>query len=259
MLNDVLRKTTNRGIIDALPPPPRTHSERIAARTKNMSDADVLNSDELWAMTRDLMAHRADAGTPQSFSQAFSELASRRLGRELTGEEISKALLDGAAAGLITPSKLYGAAGLGLGGALGAATLTPGRAEAAPPAKQDLGGALANLTAGQEENQRNADALRVNTEPPALPPAPPRPQPPPSQMAPMPANPAMPPPWAAQLAKNAFAPYSTSPDAYAPPPQPSMVPNEVGKLRQADPAIDPRWLGAVYDAANLAMWGAGPK
>jgi hypothetical protein len=107
MLQDVLRRTTNKGIIDALPPPPRTHGERIAARTKGMSDTDVLNSDELWAMTRDLMAHRADAGSPVAFSRAFSDLASRRLGRPLTAEEMSTALLEGTRAGVVTPRKLY--------------------------------------------------------------------------------------------------------------------------------------------------------
>jgi hypothetical protein len=107
-LNDVLRSTTNRGIIDSLPAAPTTHSARIAARTKGMSDADVLQSDELWAMTRDLMAHRADAGSAPAFSQAFSELASRRLGRPLTPEEVSTALLDATRAGIATPRKVYG-------------------------------------------------------------------------------------------------------------------------------------------------------
>jgi hypothetical protein len=102
MLQDVLRETTNRGIIDKLLPPPRTHSERIAARTKGMSDTDVLNSDELWAMTRDLMAQRE-----VPFTQAYSQLAERRLGRPLTPEEITTAMTEGARAGVATPSR-YG-------------------------------------------------------------------------------------------------------------------------------------------------------
>lgn len=101
-LNDVLRTTTNRGIIDSLPSPPTTHAARIAARTKGMSDAGVLGSDELWAMTRDLMAQR-----PQSFSSAYSKLAAGRLGRPLTPEEVSTAMLDAARAGIATPRKLY--------------------------------------------------------------------------------------------------------------------------------------------------------
>jgi hypothetical protein len=45
MLNDVLRTTTNRGIIDSCRRLRERTAERIAARTKGMSDTDVLNSD----------------------------------------------------------------------------------------------------------------------------------------------------------------------------------------------------------------------
>jgi hypothetical protein len=53
-------------------------------------------------MTRDLMAQRS-----MPFSRAYSQLAERRLGRPLTPEEISKAMVEGAQAGVATPSR-YG-------------------------------------------------------------------------------------------------------------------------------------------------------
>jgi hypothetical protein len=102
LLRGVASKTTNEQIIKSLPPPPKTHSERITARTKGMSDHDVLNSDELWAMSSDLAAMKS-----MPFSRAYSELAARRLGRELTPEEISNAMIEGARADVLTPRRLY--------------------------------------------------------------------------------------------------------------------------------------------------------
>lgn len=85
------------------PPPPRTHQQYIASKLpRNATAEDILNSDVLWAASRDL-AHQKNI----PMSQAYSQLASGTLGREITAQEFAHQMSEGARYGLLSPRALY--------------------------------------------------------------------------------------------------------------------------------------------------------
>jgi hypothetical protein len=106
ILRGVAHDTTQEGTKKLLgldrPPPSRTHSEYIAQKGGPVTGENLLGNEALWAAARDLAAQKN-----MTFSQAFTGLARRSMGRELTPEELASVMSAGAQHDLLTPRKLY--------------------------------------------------------------------------------------------------------------------------------------------------------
>lgn len=105
-LRQIAEDTTQQGVRNLLgldqPLPQRTHAEYVLSKTKKMSPEQILDSDALWAASRDLAAQK---NIPMS--QAFSDLGAQVIGRPLTAEEFANQMTQGARFGLLSPRRLY--------------------------------------------------------------------------------------------------------------------------------------------------------
>ncbi len=102
-LKDLAAKTTQEEFLRNLPlPPPRFSPEYMAQKTKNMSPQEILNSDAVWAAARHYKDEReARMGFSVPFSQVYSDVAGRVLGRPVTPQELTEQMLAGARAGIV--------------------------------------------------------------------------------------------------------------------------------------------------------------
>lgn len=92
---NALREKTVQQQTRSLIPPPLTARQKLARETSGLEESQILENDRVWHLAAELQKSR---GIP--FSQAFSAVASRVLGRPLTAEELTKTMLDASRAGI---------------------------------------------------------------------------------------------------------------------------------------------------------------